>query len=53
MTPNVINMVLGYLFGATASISLVTMAKFTVGRLRPHFLEVCQPDLEYDEVKKN
>ena len=48
LTPNVINMVLGYLFGATASISLVTMAKFTVGRLRPHFFDVC--NLNYSMV---
>ena len=36
--------VIGYLFGAAASVSLVGIAKFTIGRLRPHFLDVCQPD---------
>lgn len=39
-----INMCLGFLFGAAASHSLVTIAKYTIGRLRPHFLDVCQPD---------
>ncbi|XP_077378116.1 phospholipid phosphatase 1-like [Festucalex cinctus] len=32
-----------YLFGAAASQSLTDIAKYSVGRLRPHFLAVCKP----------
>ncbi|XP_019744968.1 phospholipid phosphatase 1-like isoform X2 [Hippocampus comes] len=32
-----------YLFGAAASQSLTDVAKYSVGRLRPHFLAVCKP----------
>lgn len=39
-------MTMGYIFGAAASHSLVTIAKFTVGRLRPHFFDVCRPKFE-------
>lgn len=39
-----LKIVIGYLFGAAASVSLVGIAKFTIGRLRPHFLDVCKPD---------
>ena len=37
---------IGYLFGAAACNSIVTIAKFTVGRLRPHFFDVCNPNFE-------
>lgn len=33
-----------YLFGAAASQSLTDIAKYSVGRLRPHFIAVCDPD---------
>ncbi|XP_008838610.1 phospholipid phosphatase 1 isoform X1 [Nannospalax galili] len=33
-----------FLFGAAASQSLTDIAKYSVGRLRPHFLAVCDPD---------
>ncbi|KFO72425.1 Lipid phosphate phosphohydrolase 1, partial [Cuculus canorus] len=33
-----------FIFGATASQSLTDIAKYSIGRLRPHFLAVCQPD---------
>ncbi|XP_051028362.1 phospholipid phosphatase 1 isoform X2 [Acomys russatus] len=33
-----------FLFGAAASQSLTDIAKYSVGRLRPHFLAVCNPD---------
>nr|QFF91270.1 phospholipid phosphatase 1 isoform 2 [Potamotrygon motoro] len=32
-----------FLFGAAASQSLTDIAKYSIGRLRPHFLDVCQP----------
>ncbi|XP_063050668.1 phospholipid phosphatase 1-like [Engraulis encrasicolus] len=32
-----------FLFGAAVSQSLTDIAKYTVGRLRPHFLDVCKP----------
>ncbi|XP_060047021.1 phospholipid phosphatase 1 isoform X2 [Erinaceus europaeus] len=33
-----------FLFGAATSQSLTDIAKYSIGRLRPHFLEVCDPD---------
>lgn len=33
-----------FLFGAAASQSLTDIAKYSVGRLRPHFLDICDPD---------
>ncbi|XP_034565046.1 phospholipid phosphatase 1 isoform X2 [Notolabrus celidotus] len=33
-----------FLFGAAMSQSLTDIAKYSIGRLRPHFLDVCQPD---------
>ncbi|XP_069780471.1 phospholipid phosphatase 1 isoform X6 [Narcine bancroftii] len=33
-----------FLFGAAASQSLTDIAKYSIGRLRPHFIDVCQPD---------
>lgn len=33
-----------FLFGASASQSLTDIAKYSIGRFRPHFLDVCKPD---------
>ncbi|KAI1240104.1 Lipid phosphate phosphohydrolase 1, partial [Lamprotornis superbus] len=33
-----------FIFGAAASQSLTDIAKYSIGRLRPHFIAVCQPD---------
>ncbi|KAG8519818.1 Phospholipid phosphatase 1, partial [Galemys pyrenaicus] len=33
-----------FLFGAAASQSLTDIAKYSIGRLRPHFLDICDPD---------
>ncbi|XP_067340431.1 phospholipid phosphatase 1 isoform X2 [Channa argus] len=33
-----------FIFGATMSQSLTDIAKYSIGRLRPHFLDVCKPD---------
>ncbi|KAK2901941.1 phospholipid phosphatase 1-like [Channa argus] len=33
-----------YVFGAAVSQSLTDIAKYSIGRLRPHFLAVCKPD---------
>ncbi|XP_014017245.1 phospholipid phosphatase 1 [Salmo salar] len=35
--------VASFLFGAAASQSLTDIAKYSIGRLRPHFLAVCKP----------
>lgn len=32
-----------YVFGALASQSLTDIAKYSIGRLRPHFIDVCKP----------
>ncbi|KAG5281290.1 hypothetical protein AALO_G00069520 [Alosa alosa] len=41
--PCVYKAVATFLFGAAISQSLTDIAKYTVGRLRPHFLAVCKP----------
>ncbi|XP_051541387.1 phospholipid phosphatase 1-like isoform X1 [Myxocyprinus asiaticus] len=33
-----------FVFGAALSQSLTDIAKYSIGRLRPHFLDVCKPD---------
>ncbi|XP_056398463.1 phospholipid phosphatase 1 isoform X2 [Hyla sarda] len=33
-----------FIFGAAVSQSLTDIAKYTIGRLRPHFVDVCKPD---------
>ncbi|OCU02518.1 hypothetical protein XELAEV_18008278mg [Xenopus laevis] len=33
-----------FIFGAAVSQSLTDIAKYTIGRLRPHFLDVCKPN---------
>ncbi|XP_051906821.1 phospholipid phosphatase 1 isoform X1 [Hippocampus zosterae] len=35
-----------FLFGAAMSQSLTDIAKYSIGRLRPHFLDVCRPDFK-------
>ncbi|XP_035020834.2 phospholipid phosphatase 1 [Hippoglossus stenolepis] len=37
-----------YVFGAAASQSLTDVAKYSIGRLRPNFVAVCQP--EWDRI---
>ncbi|CAE1258197.1 PLPP1_2_3 [Acanthosepion pharaonis] len=34
-----------FVFGAVVTKLLTDVAKYTVGRLRPHFLDVCKPDV--------
>ncbi len=36
----------GFLYGVALCQSLTDLAKYSVGRLRPHFFEVCQPDFD-------
>lgn len=33
-----------FLFGCAISVSFTDIAKVSVGRMRPHFLDVCKPD---------
>ncbi|XP_036365566.1 phospholipid phosphatase 1-like [Octopus sinensis] len=33
-----------YMFGAMSTYLLTDVAKYSVGRLRPHFIDVCRPD---------
>ncbi|KAL4660897.1 Lipid phosphate phosphohydrolase 1-like [Arapaima gigas] len=40
-----------YLFGAGISQSLTDIAKYSVGRLRPHFLAVCKPLLDQEDCQ--
>ncbi|XP_077301093.1 putative phosphatidate phosphatase [Arctopsyche grandis] len=38
-------------FGVACQQLATDIAKYTVGRLRPHFFDVCQPDIDCDAVK--
>ncbi|XP_074595066.1 phospholipid phosphatase 1-like isoform X2 [Brevipalpus obovatus] len=40
-----------FAFGALASQTLTDIAKYSIGRLRPHFLNVCSPDINLCEGK--
>ena len=37
--------IVGYLFGVAISQLLTDICKYNVGRLRPHFLDLCQPEI--------
>ena len=37
--------IVGYLFGVAISQLLTDICKYNVGRLRPHFLNLCQPNI--------
>ena len=39
-----------FLFGATVTGLLTSVGKLTIGRLRPHFISVCGPDMEFTEA---
>ncbi|KAG9355036.1 hypothetical protein JZ751_001749 [Albula glossodonta] len=40
-----------FVFGAAMSQSLTDIAKYSIGRLRPHFLDVCKPAWEHINCK--
>ncbi|XP_076859647.1 phospholipid phosphatase 1 [Brachyhypopomus gauderio] len=40
-----------FVFGAAVSQSLTDIAKYTIGRLRPHFLTVCKPNWSLVDCK--
>lgn len=39
-------------FGAASSQLTTDIAKYSIGRLRPHFIDVCQPDVNCT-IKEN
>jgi len=41
----VYNQLFWFLFGAFASQTLTDISKYSIGRLRPHFIDVCQPNI--------
>lgn len=41
---NIYFVYVGYLFGLAVTQCLTDIIKYSVGRLRPHFLTVCNPD---------
>ncbi len=47
--------ILTYTLGAMATMLITEVGKHTIGRLRPHFLTVCEPKWErikcYDEIR--
>ena len=43
---NVFFIFVGYLFGTVVTQCLTDVTKYTVGRQRPHFFAVCNPDFE-------
>ncbi|GAA6094172.1 phospholipid phosphatase 1 [Tachysurus ichikawai] len=40
-----------FIFGAAISQSLTDIAKYTIGRLRPHFLSICKPNWSLVDCK--
>ena len=38
------NLFVSFAFGALSTILLTDVGKYTIGRLRPHFLSICQPN---------
>lgn len=44
------NLYTGYLLGAAMSQCATDTTKYSIGRLRPHFIDVCQPD--WTKVRK-
>lgn len=47
------NNILWFLFGAACSQLTTDIGKYTIGRLRPHFLDICKPDVNCnDEINK-
>ena len=43
---NVYLVYIGYLFGMAVTQCLTDVTKYSVGRLRPHFFSVCNPDFD-------
>jgi len=43
---SVYNNLLWFLFGAACSQLTTDIGKYTIGRLRPHFLDICKPDVD-------
>lgn len=48
---SVYNNLLWFLFGAACSQLITDIGKYTIGRLRPHFLDICKPNVECDSNK--
>lgn len=46
---SVYNNLVWFYFGAASSQLVVDIGKYTIGRLRPHFLDVCKPDVNCDD----
>ncbi|XP_050440844.1 putative phosphatidate phosphatase isoform X2 [Adelges cooleyi] len=45
------NNILWFLFGAACSQLTTDVGKYTIGRLRPHFIDICQPSVECKDEK--
>lgn len=41
---SIVKLIVGYLFGTACSQTLTDVCKYSIGRLRPHFFDVCRPD---------
>ncbi len=41
---NIYFLYIGCLFGSAVSQCITDICKYTIGRLRPHFIDVCNPD---------
>ena len=41
---NIYFLYIGCLFGSATSQCITDICKYTIGRLRPHFIDVCNPD---------
>lgn len=47
---SVYNNILWFLFGAACQQLTTDIGKYTIGRLRPHFLDVCKPNINCEDV---
>jgi len=47
---NVYSTIIVFAMGWGINEFLTNLSKYTIGRLRPHFLDVCRPDIVFDEA---
>lgn len=42
-----------FCFGAACSQLITDIGKYSIGRLRPHFFDICQPDVDCSDASNN
>lgn len=38
-------------FGAACTVLTTDIAKYTIGRLRPHFMKICMPEIDCNSME--